>query len=77
MKLLIKVFILISLVLIYCYPAHAQGRIKGHITDSTSHNSLSYANVFVVGTALGTATSIEGEYLIPGVPAGKYTLRVS
>ena len=77
MKLLIKVFILISLVLIYCYPAHAQGRIKGHITDSTSHNSLSYSNVFVVGTALGTATNLEGEYLIPGVPAGKYTLRIS
>ena len=56
---------------------NAQGTIRGVITDSTSNETLVGANVFLLGTALGGATDLEGEYRILKVPAGNYRLKVS
>lgn len=57
--------------------AFAQGTIRGVVTDSLSGESLPGANVFLPGTALGSATDVEGRYRIDGVPAGRHVLRVS
>ena len=48
--------------------------VRGVITDSLTSKTLVGANVFLVGTALGSATDIEGNYRIESVPAGNYTL---
>lgn len=77
MKFLLRMFLLVTIVLINCTSIYSQGRIKGQITDSTSYNSLVSANVFIMGTSLGAASDNEGEYIITGVPEGKYTLKVS
>ncbi len=53
------------------------GDILGVVTDQVSGNTLPGANVFLVGTALGAATNLNGEYRISMVPAGTYTIRFS
>src|SRR3990170_3440098 len=54
----------------------AQGSLAGKITD-TKGNPLIGANVFLQGTALGTATSPSGNYTVDKIPVGDYTLIVS
>jgi len=55
----------------------AQGSLSGVIKDSLTDKPLIGANVFLTGTSLGSATNIEGEFSVPGVPSGKYTLKIS
>ena len=57
--------------------ASAQGTIRGVVTDSLGGGTLPGANVFVMDTALGAATDIDGAYRIQRVPAGAYSVRVS
>ncbi len=55
----------------------AQGTLVGVITDALDKNPLIGANVYLLGTALGSATSLQGQYRIAGIPAGSFTLRIS
>ncbi len=57
--------------------AFAQGTITGVVSDSAKADPLIGANVYLVGTALGSVSDIEGKFRIVGVPAGSYTLRIS
>jgi TonB-dependent receptor len=57
--------------------AFGQGTVRGVITDSVTTESLVGANVFLLGTALGNASDLEGLYRIDRIPAGTYTLKVS
>ncbi len=77
MKSLFNVLILIVTFLFISSTIQAQGTIRGVITDSTSNDQLVGANVILLGTALGSATDLEGEYRISKVPAGNYKLKVS
>jgi hypothetical protein len=72
----LNVLIVLILVLFSC-KVFPQGTLKGVITDSTTENSLVGANVFLVGTSLGSAANIEGEYSIYPIPAGTHTVKVS
>lgn len=60
-------------------PVHAQttGKIAGVVTDAESRTGLPGVNVFIEGTTQGTATNIDGEYSIIGVPPGTYTVVAS
>ncbi len=69
-------FMIIGLLAVWA-AAFAQGTITGVVTDSAKADPLIGANVFLVGTALGSVSDIEGHYRIVGVPAGTYTLRIS
>lgn len=53
------------------------GKIKGKVTDLTTGEALVGANVLVVGTSLGAATDIKGEYSILNLTAGVYEVRAS
>lgn len=55
----------------------AQGNISGTIKDSLANSSLIGANVFLVGTSMGSSTDFEGEYKVSRIPVGDYTLRIS
>lgn len=59
--------------------AHAQttGKIAGIVIDVDSRTGLPGVNVFIEGTTQGTATNMDGEYVIIGVPPGTYTLIAS
>jgi TonB-dependent receptor len=53
------------------------GKIKGKITDFSTGESLPGANVLIKGTSIGSATDIEGKYLVTQVPQGKQIVQVS
>ncbi len=55
----------------------ASSGIKGRVTDVKTGAPLYGANVWLVGTSLGSVTDANGQFLIPDVPPGKYTIRVS
>jgi len=55
----------------------AQGNLRGTVTDSLTKESLIGANVFLLGTSLGSATDIEGNYVINRIPEGTYKVKVS
>ena len=53
------------------------GRIVGTVTDATTGEPLIGASVMVIGTSVGDATDINGQYEIPNAPSGTQALRVS
>lgn len=69
------VLVLSTTVLVF--PGHAQGHIYGVITDSASSKLLVGANLFLLGTAFGSSTDLEGQFCIVHVAPGNYLLRVS
>ena len=53
------------------------GSITGYIIDSGKKEPLIGANIYVMGTSLGTASNDEGRYTIVNVAPGDYTLKIS
>ena len=52
------------------------GTVTGTITDATSGQPIGDASVSLAGTDLSRATDLAGRYLLGGLPAGVYTVRV-
>jgi outer membrane receptor protein involved in Fe transport len=50
------------------------GKISGVVTDRESGTPLPGANVVIVGTQLGAAADVNGEFYILNVPPGSYTV---
>lgn len=57
--------------------AQADGRVQGVVREAGTEQPLAGAQVFIDGTQLGVVTSGQGRFLLPSVPAGTQTLRVS
>ncbi|MBD3376580.1 TonB-dependent receptor [candidate division KSB1 bacterium] len=53
------------------------GKIAGTIIDKESGETLPGSNVQIVGTTLGAAADLNGEYFIINIPPGEYTIRAS
>ncbi len=65
--------VLILLLLLATENVNAKtGSITGRVTDIETGTALPGANVFLKGTSIGTATNIDGNYIITNVPPGKY-----
>ncbi|HUQ81420.1 MAG TPA: SusC/RagA family TonB-linked outer membrane protein [Gemmatimonadaceae bacterium] len=56
--------------------AQATGIITGRVTDRSTQQPISDAQVLVVGTTRGARTTDAGQYRLPGVPAGQVRIRV-
>ncbi|HBY99747.1 MAG TPA: hypothetical protein DEO84_00365 [candidate division Zixibacteria bacterium] len=54
--------------------AGTTGKIAGIVTDKESGEPLPGVNVMIVGTTVGAATNIHGEFFIINVPPGTYLL---
>ncbi len=52
------------------------GKIIGKVTDESTGSPLIGANVILAGTTIGTATGVQGEYLLLNVPVGTYDVEV-
>ena len=50
--------------------------ISGYVQDSKTGSPLPGANIFIVGTSIGTAATENGQYKIPDLKEGKYLIRV-
>lgn len=70
-------FLLILLITGITVHAGTTGKIKGTITDSETGKPLIGANVIILGTSLGAATDIDGNFFILAVRPGEYRLRAS
>ncbi|MDP6936558.1 MAG: TonB-dependent receptor, partial [Candidatus Marinimicrobia bacterium] len=50
--------------------------ISGTIKDSKTGEPLPYANIIVSNTTIGTASDINGYYIIPSIDNGEYIVKV-
>jgi outer membrane receptor for ferrienterochelin and colicins len=66
-------FVLIFIILTYA--ALAQGSLKGIITSS--NGPVSYVNIGVLGTEIGTYSNEKGEFNVREVPTGKQVIQCS
>ncbi len=57
--------------------AGTTGKIAGVVKDKETGEPLPGANVVIVGTTLGAATNVNGEFVILNVPAGTYDVKAS
>lgn len=74
------VFLLIvALVFIFSSASWAgvTGKIAGMVTNKDTGGPIINANVVVVGTGFGAATSLDGDYFMINVPPGKYSISAS
>ena len=55
----------------------ASGTIRGRVFDRDTKEGLPGANVTIRGTSVGTATDLNGAFVIPNAPAGEQTILVS
>lgn len=53
------------------------GKINGKVTDLSNGEPLIGANIIVVGTSLGAATDVNGEYTILNLSSGTYEVKAS
>lgn len=76
MKQKISIFLLF-LLLPMLVLGGTRGKIKGKVMDQDTGEPLIGANIIVIGTSLGAATDIEGNYTILNVEPGVYEVRAS
>ncbi len=53
------------------------GKIQGRVVDAKTQEPLNGANVLVIGTAKGSVSDLEGNFLIEDLAPGTYQLRFS
>ncbi len=70
-------FLITSFLLLFSSLSFSQNTLKGIVADSLSQDALVGATVVLVGTSLGSACNIEGEYKISNIPDGTYRIKVS
>lgn len=68
---------LISPLLSTAVSAAVNGTIAGSVRDAQTGEPLPGANILIVGTSIGAASNLNGEYVLPKIPPGEYTLRVT
>ncbi len=57
--------------------AGTTGKIAGKITDAKTKEPLYGVNIVLVGTAMGAAADLDGNYFIINIPPGKYQIKAS
>jgi len=73
-----KLYKIFLLVLFACSFTFSQtGRISGKIIDQQTGEALIGANIIIVGTSLGAASDVNGEYLVSNLTAGQYSVKAS
>jgi TonB-dependent receptor len=73
-----SLFYLFILLLLLSHQAFAQtGRITGKVVDAQNGEAVIGANIFLESTGFGSASDLDGNYLILSAPPGKYTMIVS
>ena len=71
-------FIFLSMFLITSFIlADTTGKIAGVVSDKKTGEKLPGVNIVILGTDMGAASNVNGEYFIINVPPGNYTVRAS
>ena len=69
------VFLLAFSSSVFCQ--NSKGKVSGTAVDAETGDPLIGANIYLENTSMGSASDLDGNFLIMGVPAGNYTLIVS
>ena len=70
--------VLLIVVLVSALPALAQsGIIRGRVFDQKNNEPMPFVNVIVTGSDIGTASDLDGNFLITGLEPGFYRLMAS
>ena len=81
-------FSLAAALLLFAWPARAQekgsvtgrvqekGSVAGRVVDKRTGHAIPFATVTVIGAQRGALTNSEGDFLIAGVPAGTWEVKV-
>jgi hypothetical protein len=73
-----KIFtVTVSFLLINFASLAQTGKISGKVTDVQTGEPLIGANILILNTSFGSASDVNGKYLISQVPPGEYDLRAS
>lgn len=74
-----KKFYIVLIVFISCSYIYAGsvGKLAGKVVDLKTKEPIIGANIFLVGTNIGAASDINGNFLILNIPPGIYDVRVS
>lgn len=67
--------VLFSFIFHFGATAQKNATLSGRIFDNQTGESLPGANILIEGSKLGGITDFEGNFLIPGIPAGNYSVR--
>jgi outer membrane receptor protein involved in Fe transport len=76
MRTTIATGVSLFLIMVLAIPGFSQttGKIAGSVVDKETGEPLPGANIIVVGTTMGAATDMSGEFYIINVPPGTYTI---
>mgnify|MGYP000860405833 CR=1 FL=1 len=75
-RLISRTFLSFMLLISLGYAA-SDGKIVGKVIDKKTGNPLPGVNIIIVGTEMGAATDMEGDYYIINVAPGIYSLQAS
>lgn len=73
---MLRKFLMFALVLSVS-AAFGQGSLTGTVTDAKTGEPIIGANVVIQSTTTGTATDLDGKFLISNIAAGTYNIQVS
>src|ERR1035438_2368859 len=73
-KILLFISILSLLVTDFTF-AGTTGKLTGKATDTKTNEVLPFVNITIIGTSLGAATDIDGNYVILNIPPGNYKVK--
>ncbi|MBN1949010.1 MAG: TonB-dependent receptor [Candidatus Cloacimonetes bacterium] len=68
--------LLLFLVVISSVFAQTTGKLAGRVKDQDG-NPVAYANVFLIGTEIGSQTNDKGQFVIINIPPGEYDVQIS
>ncbi|MDR3667665.1 MAG: TonB-dependent receptor [Ignavibacteriaceae bacterium] len=57
--------------------AGTTGKLTGKVTDATTNEPLIGTNIIVVGTNMGAAADVDGNYFILNIPPGTYQIKAT
>lgn len=77
LRLVLLLFICVTMINRADNDLGTTGKIAGKITDAVTGDPLPFVNVIVMGTSLGAASDIDGNYSILNVPPGVYSVKAS
>jgi hypothetical protein len=76
-ELMVKKFLLVLLLIPVVAFAQSSGKLAGVVVDKSTGEPLPGVNVILEGTSLGSATDIDGYFVVLNVPVGRYDVRAN
>ncbi|MEZ4988587.1 MAG: TonB-dependent receptor [Saprospiraceae bacterium] len=74
---MLRTFFLSISIALYIGGIAQTGSITGQMTDALTNEPISFGNILVVGTDVGTTTDVDGNYTLTGITPGLYNVRAS